>query len=67
MQSTKYVGQHLSRLFVSFIESAKTEITAFLFDDMLLLTLTKGAKKGNRLRVGEFATAIIVCCGLVIA
>ncbi|CAB3986249.1 rho guanine nucleotide exchange factor 26-like isoform X1, partial [Paramuricea clavata] len=31
-------------------ESAKTDITAFLFDDMLLLTLTKGAKKGNRLR-----------------
>ena len=31
-------------------ESTKSEITAFLFDDMLLLTLTKGAKKGNRLR-----------------
>jgi cell division protein FtsW (lipid II flippase) len=33
------------------IENTKSEITAFLFDDMLLLTLTKGAKKSNRLRV----------------
>ncbi|XP_028400592.1 rho guanine nucleotide exchange factor 11-like [Dendronephthya gigantea] len=37
-------------------ESAKTEITAFLFDDMLLLT--KGSKKNNRLRKISAAASI---------
>ena len=55
------------------IESTKSEITAFLFDDMLLLTLTKGAKKGNRLRVGKISFCFrflshysCYCCLLIV-